>query len=145
MSGTSLQSVSALPAANYARYSSDQQDPVSIEQQRSACRPAAERDGYVTPPEFEFADAAVSGTTLHRAGLDALLDAAAAGKIAAVYFHGLSRLARELVISLPILKTLVYVNKVRVVSVSEGVDSNRNGWDLMAMFLGFQHEHTLPS
>ncbi len=41
---------------------------------------------------------------------------------------------------MPILKRLVYVYKVRVVSVTEGVDSAREGWEQIAQILLMQHE-----
>ena len=77
---------------------------------------------------------------LRLAGLDALLDAATAVKFNVLYFYSLSRLARESVISMPTLKRLVYVHKVRVISVTEGLDSDRDGWDLIATLLSIQHE-----
>ena len=57
-----------------------------------------------------------------------------------LYFYSLSRLARESVITMPVLKELVYVHKIRVISVSEGMDSQRDGWDLIATLLSIQHE-----
>jgi DNA invertase Pin-like site-specific DNA recombinase len=69
-----------------------------------------------------------------------MLAAAAAGRFHVLYFHSLSRLARESVITMPILKKLVYVDRVRVVSVTEGVDSDRDGWDMMATMCSLLHE-----
>jgi site-specific DNA recombinase len=49
-------------------------------------------------------------------------------------------LARESIIGMPILKKLVYVFKARVISVTEGLDSNREGWEMLAQLLLMQHE-----
>ena len=127
-------------AASYSRYSSDLQREESNADQQRKCREAAERNGHQMAPEREFADEAVSGTKLVRDGLGALMRAAAAGLFDVLYFHNLSRLARQSVISMPMLKQLVYVHRVRVISVTEGIDSDREGWDMMAAMLSIQHE-----
>ncbi|MGE0609954.1 MAG: recombinase family protein, partial [Pirellulales bacterium] len=62
-----------------------------------------------------------------------------------LYFFDLSRLARELVITLPLLKELVYVLNIRVISVAEGIDSNNPGWELSAMLKAWQHEEFLKT
>ena len=59
-------------AASYSRYSSDLQREESIIDQRRKRRECAERNGHQIAPELEFADEAVSGTKLVRAGLGAL-------------------------------------------------------------------------
>lgn len=126
-------------AASYSRYSSDMQDESSIVQQQRECRKKAELNGHTIKPDLEFSDSAVSGTKLDRDGLTAMLAAAAAGMFGTLYFDSLSRLAREFVITLPTLKQLVYVDSVRFVSVSEGIDSNVQGWELNAIFSAWQH------
>jgi DNA invertase Pin-like site-specific DNA recombinase len=130
----------AVEAASYARYSSEHQREESITDQQRKCREAAGRNGHTILPELQFFNEAVSGTKLHRTGLDAMLVAAQAGRFCILYFHSLSRLARESVITMPMLKKLVYVDKVRVISVTEGVDSDRDGWDVMATIFSVLHE-----
>ena len=127
-------------ASSYSRYSSDQQSESSIDDQQRGCRERAERDGFGILPEYEFSDEAVSGTKRKREGLDRLLAAAERGEFRVLYFHSLSRLARESVIGMPILKTLVYTYDVRFISVSEGVDSNMLGWETTATFICLHHE-----
>jgi len=127
-------------AASYSRFSSELQSTDSIHSQQRLCRDRAAQNGHRISSDLEFTDEAVSGTKLRRAGLDALLGAAAAGKFKVLYFYSLSRLARESVISMPMLKQLVHNHKVRVISVSEGVDSEQGGWDLLATLLSMQHE-----
>jgi hypothetical protein len=126
--------------ASYSRYSSDNQRDATIETQQRQCREAGQRNGHVIRPELEFFDKAVSGTKLHREGLDAQMKAAEEGKFQVLYFYNLSRLARESVISMPMLKKLVYVYGVRIISVTEGIDSARDGWDLIASFCSLMHE-----
>ncbi|HUR55391.1 MAG TPA: recombinase family protein, partial [Gemmataceae bacterium] len=132
-------------AASYARYSSDQQDGSSIDQQRRKCREAAAGNGHDLGPALEFADHAVSGTRVDRGGFQAMLAAARDGRFGVLYVESLSRLARELVISMPVLKELVYVHKVRVISTSEGIDSDRAGWEFMAVVRGWMHGEFLTA
>lgn len=132
-------------AASYARYSSDQQDASSIDQQQRKCRDNAAANGHDLRPELEFADEAVSGTRPDRAGLQAMLAAARDRRFGVLYFESLSRLAREFVLTVPMLKELVYVHKVRVISTSEGVDSAQAGWELMAIFRSWMHGEFLAA
>ncbi|HVL14985.1 MAG TPA: recombinase family protein [Gemmata sp.] len=132
-------------AASYARYSSDLQDDSSIEQQQRKCRELATRNGHDLRAEFEFADRAVSGTRIDRDGFQAMLAAARDRRFDVLYFESLSRLAREFVISMPALKELVYVHKVRVISTSEGIDSDRAGWEFMAIVRSWMHGEFLTA
>lgn len=127
-------------AAGYSRFSSDLQVPHSIETQQAECRKAAGKNGHNIAADLEFHDDAISGAKFQRHGLDAMLAAAHAGRFRTIYFYSLSRLARESVISMPILKRLVHVNKVRVISVTEGIDSDRDGWELIVRIVNLQHE-----
>ena len=85
------------------------------------CGEQAARDGLVIESAFEFVDHAVSGTKLRRAGLDQLLTVARQRGFQVLYFHSLSRLARESVITMPMLKEPVYVHQVRVISLTESL------------------------
>ncbi len=67
-------------AASYARYSSQLQRSDSIDQQQQKCQEAAEANGHTISPELKFADKAVSGTKLSRAGLNSLIEAAKEGE-----------------------------------------------------------------
>lgn len=126
-------------AASYSRYSSDQQDVSSIAQQQRKCREAALTNGHDLKPELEFADEAISGSRIDRDGLQRVLAAARAGQFQVLYFESLSRLARELILSQTVLKELVYVHSIRVISTSEGMDSDRAGWEIMSLFRSWMH------
>jgi site-specific DNA recombinase len=127
-------------SADYGRFSTDMQDETTIESQQESCRHEAIRHGQPIDPRLEYVDRAVSGTKLSREGLNRLLEDAEAGRFNRLYFYSLSRLARESIIGLPILKRLVYVYKIRIVSVTEGIDSEREGWDQLAQMCLMQHE-----
>ncbi len=127
-------------AASYSRMSSSQQREASIEGQQRKCQDAAKLNGHEISQEHEFSDAAVSGTKLMRAGLNQMLAAAEQREFSVLYVYSLSRLARESVITLPMLKRLVHTFEVRVISVTEGLDSSRDGWEVIAMILSMIHE-----
>jgi transposase len=69
-----------------------------------------------------------------------MLRGAEAGDFQVLYLFSLSRLARESVITMPILKRLVYVYKVRVISVTEGIDTDRDNWEMIASVMSLLHE-----
>jgi DNA invertase Pin-like site-specific DNA recombinase len=69
-----------------------------------------------------------------------MVRAAENGEFQVLYIHSLSRLARESVITMPLLQRLVYVLTVRIISVTEGIDSARDGWDLIASIMSLLHE-----
>jgi len=127
-------------AADYSRFSSNNQRDESIKQQQQKCREHASRFGHTILPAYEFEDRAVSGTKLERAGLNELLEAAKQGKFNVLYLYSLSRLARESVITLPILKKLVYVYGVRCICVTESIDTDTTGWEVIAAIFALIHE-----
>lgn len=78
----------------YYRYSSDAQRDCSIEQQKNAAHEFAKRNGYVITKEFE--DRAKTGTSLDRAGLQAMLYEMKHNRPAYLILWKLDRLAREI-------------------------------------------------
>jgi len=42
---------------------------------------------------------------------------------------------------MPLLKELVHKHHVRFISVTEGIDSDRDGWEFIASFMSLVHEH----
>ena len=130
-------------AASYARYSSGMQREESTVDQHRKNQELAAKNGHRVPPDLQFSDEAISGTTLRRVALDAMLRAAEAGEFKTLYLYSLSRLARESVITMPMLKKLVYTFGVRVICVSEGLDSDRNDWEILAAIMAVIHERYL--
>ena len=83
--------------AIYARYSSNVQDPASIADQVVLCRRLIEREFGIDPSGLAvFTDTALTGATMKRPGLEALLKAAARKEFAVVVAEGLDRISRSL-------------------------------------------------
>lgn len=112
-----------MKAAVYARYSSENQRPESIEDQVAACRKLALQRGFNVLEEHIYSDQAKSGARKDRAGLSALIEAAQAKAFDVVLVDDLSRLARDNYLMLSIMAEL-HFEGVRVVSVADGLDSN---------------------
>ena len=130
--------------ASYCRFSSKNQDDRTIADQQRQCKARATRDGFASSAILLFADEAVSGAKHSREGFDCMMAAARAGKIKVLYFVNLSRLARDCVLTLQTLRELVYVHKIRVISIDEGIDTSQtDNWELIAAILGVQHEQFL--
>jgi site-specific DNA recombinase len=108
--------------AIYARYSSENQRPESIEDQIAACRRFAAQRGFVVLEDHLYADQAQSGMRKDRPGLTALVAAAQGGLFEGLLVDDLSRLARDNYLLLSVLAELRFAG-VRVVSVAEGLDS----------------------
>ncbi len=103
--------------AQYARYSSDQQRPASIADQQRTCRQFAARQGWTIAADYE--DAAMSGASLMRPGLQALLRAALGGQFDVVLAESLDRFSRDQEDTAGLFKRLTFAG-VRIVTVSEG-------------------------
>jgi len=86
----------SLPAAIYARVSSEQQaDTHTIASQLAALRERVAADGLTLVDDLTFVDEGYSGATLIRPALERLRDAAAAGAVERLYVHSPDRLARK--------------------------------------------------
>jgi len=110
-------------AAIYARYSSENQRPESIQDQVAACRRLAGQRGFTIVEDHVYFDQAQSGARKDRPGLAALLSAAERGQFQVVLVDDLSRLARDNYLMLSVLAELHFAG-VRVVSVADGLDSH---------------------
>ena len=126
-------------AAIYARYSSENQRPESIEDQVSACRRLAKEQGLVVLDDHVYADQAQSGARSDREGLCALVAAARAGLFEAVLVDDLSRLARDNYLMLSVLADFQFEG-VRVISVADGLDSGDEDSTLAIQIRGIYNE-----
>jgi site-specific DNA recombinase len=104
-------------AVIYARYSSDLQSDRSIEDQVRDCRALAARSGWTVAEVYT--DHAISGATLLRPGVQALLEHAAAGRFDVVLAEALDRLSRDLGDTAQLYKLLAF-HQVKLVTISEG-------------------------
>lgn len=85
-----------LRVAIYARYSSDLQNPSSIEDQVALCRRLTEEHFPNASRVQIFKDAALSGSNMLRPGLIALLEDVAALQVDLIVSEGLDRISRNL-------------------------------------------------
>src|SRR5206468_522069 len=106
-----------IKAAIYARYSSDNQRDASIADQLRLCRLLADREGWTL--EEEYADHAVSGATLLRAGFQALMRDALKRRFDVVLAESLDRFSRDQEDTAGLFKRLTFVG-VRVITLAEG-------------------------
>jgi site-specific DNA recombinase len=111
-----------MAAAIYARYSSENQRPESIDDQISACRKLAKLKSLTILDDHIYADHAQSGARSDRPALAALMTAARAGEFDVVLVDDLSRLVRDNHLMLSIIAEL-HFEGIRVVSVADGLDS----------------------
>jgi site-specific DNA recombinase len=116
--------MSVLRAALYSRYSSDKQNPLSIEDQVRKCREFGQRQGWAVLDRHIYRDEAFSGATDDRPGLKQLLSAALSkpAPFDIVLADDTSRLSRRMSDSLRISERLKFAG-VRLVFVSQGIDT----------------------
>src|SRR5512145_542960 len=103
--------------ALYARYSSDQQREASIEDQLRLCRIHAEKQGWVVAESYH--DRAVSGASLIRPGVQALLADALRGRFQVVLAEALDRISRDQEDVAGVFKRLAFAG-VKIITLSEG-------------------------
>ena len=108
-------------AAIYARFSTDRQDVRSLEDQRHRCEERAADRGWSVVALFN--DAAVSGATLKRTGLQELLSAARRGQFDVVLVDDLSRLSRDLGDTWTLLFRDLAGSGVQLLDVTTGLNS----------------------
>lgn len=82
--------------AIYARYSSDLQNPSSVDDQIALCRRLINENFKATKNVLIYSDSAISGATLERPGVQNMLDAAKSGRFSLIVAEGLDRLSRSL-------------------------------------------------
>lgn len=127
-------------AASYSRYSSDLQDNSSLDQQKKKCREQALQLNLLLPKELEFSDEGISGIDPKRPGLLELIRQAKAGEFQVIILDSLSRFSRELSFTIATVKDLALNHGVRVISTSEGLDTNNPSWELMFAFMGYGNQ-----
>ena len=123
--------------AAYARYSSDAQRDASIRDQIRNIETYCGRMGWPAPKVFE--DAALSGARTDRPGYQSMLAAVEAGSIDVLLVDDLSRLSRDNLESTRAVRMLHH-HGVRLIGVSDGVDTARTGSKLDTGFRALMNE-----
>jgi site-specific DNA recombinase len=126
--------------AAYARYSTDMQRESSIEDQLRNVRARCAREGWPAP--MVYSDAAISGARSDRPGFRALLADATARKLDVLLVDDLSRLSRDKDDTGKAIKRLTFAG-VRVIGVSDGTDTSRDGYELDTGIRAVIGEHYL--
>lgn len=122
-------------AAIYARYSTDEQRPTSIDDQVRRCRQNAARHGYEVEDKWVFSDSAITGTAkgrVKRVGYQRLLDALEARQLDVVFVDEVSRVARDMLEGARLMD-IAERTGVRLVS-GDDIDSSRKNWKMMWSF-----------
>src|SRR5690349_9127242 len=111
-----------LRCACYARYSTDKQRPISIEDQLRKCVQFAKQQGWMILDGHNYSDEALSGAYDDRAGLKHLLHAALSipKPFDIILVDDTSRLSRKPADSLRIYEQLHFAG-IRLVFVSQGI------------------------
>jgi site-specific DNA recombinase len=103
-----------MKVALYARYSSDNQRDASIADQFRVCRAYAEKQGWRVVEEYS--DHAISGASLLRAGVQALITDALRGRFQVVLAEAMDRLSRDQEDIAGVFKRMAYAN-VKIVTL----------------------------
>ena len=109
----------------YARFSSDNQNPISIQDQILACQRYAERQGWDIPSEQIYVDEALSGIGIaHRPGYQQLLRALESSPppFQILLVDDLSRLSRDAAEILRIVR-FFQGNGLTLISVADGIET----------------------
>jgi site-specific DNA recombinase len=110
--------------AIYARYSTDRQSETSIEDQVRRAREVITRAGGDPGKALVFPDVAVSGASMVRPGLEAMMQAVNDGHLDVIVTEDISRISRDLADSAQIFKHLQFAG-VPLIGISDGIDTSQ--------------------
>jgi len=123
--------------AAYCRFSSDAQREASIRDQLRNIETYCDRLGWPTPALYQ--DQAISGSRNDRPGYLTMLAASEVGAFDVLLVDDLSRLSRDHIESATTIRRLKYAG-VRVIGVSDGTDTARDGYKLETWLRGLMSE-----
>lgn len=126
-----------MTTAAYARYSTDMQSSASLDDQLRNVRTWCARNGHAEP--VCYTDAAISGTRDDRPGYRRLRADISAGRYDLLVVDDLSRLTRDSAELGQFIKRLRFAG-VRLVGVSDGVDTARRGHKIEVGLRGLMSE-----
>ncbi len=114
------------PVAIYARFSSILQNERSIDDQVRRCRDFIRSNGGDPEKAQVFPDFAISGSSLDRRGLEAMMSAVESGAIIAIVTEDMSRISRDIADAATIFKKLAFY-RVPLLGVADGIDTSQKG------------------
>ena len=123
--------------AAYARYSSDAQREASIRDQLRNIEAHCDRMGWPRPALFQ--DQAISGSRNDRPGYQAMMDAARESRFDVLLVDDFSRLSRDHVEAAQTVRAFKFLG-IRLIGVSDGLDTSRAGYKLETGFRGLMAE-----
>lgn len=109
--------------AIYARYSSDNKREASIADQFWMCRLRTEKEGWTVVEEYS--DHAISGSSILRPGIQALISDAMRGRFDLILAEALDRISRDQEDIAGVYKRMTYAD-VKMFTMSEGEISQLN-------------------
>ena len=124
-------------AALYGRYSSENQREASIEDQYRNCERKAKQEGWTITARYE--DKAISGATAARPGYQTMLKDAEAHAFDVLLIDDFSRLSRDQVEIEKARRRFIHW-QVRLIGVSDGIDTAVKGHKLLSNFKGIMND-----
>jgi site-specific DNA recombinase len=126
--------------AMYARYSTDRQNPCSIEDQIRKSSEYAESHGWLVLPEHIYRDEALSGVGADREGFTRLMAAAlsAPRPFDTLLLDDTSRISRSLAEAARVFEHLNFAG-IRILALSQGIDSEHEQADVLFTVHGLVH------
>ena len=125
--------------AIYARYSSDLQNESSIDDQARRAREAVARAGGDPTKAIVFPDFAISGGSMERPGLEALLRAVEERRVDVILTEDVSRISRDMGDAAVIFKRLQFAG-VPLIGLSDGIDTSAKQGKLTFAFKSMMAE-----
>lgn len=122
-------------AAIYARYSTDEQRPTSIEDQVRRCREKAAKEGFEVEDRWVFSDSAITGKAkgrTKRLSYQRLMDAIGDRLVDVVFIDEVSRAARDMLEGAKLMD-LAERTGLRIIT-SDGIDSADENWKMIWSF-----------
>lgn len=126
--------------AAYCRFSSDLQRETSVRDQLRNIEAYCTRVGWPVPALYQ--DQAISGSRNDRPGYRALLAAAEIGAFDVLLVDDLSRLSRDHIETAQTIRRMKFAG-IRVIGVSDGTDTARDGYKLETGLRGLMSEFYL--
>lgn len=122
--------LAGLRVALYARFSTEKQNPSSVDDQHRRCREHVLAMGGIVSDRLVFSDHAESGASLVRSGgIERLLAEVRARRVDCIVVEDISRLTRNLAEGATLFDELEFL-RVRVVTVADGIDTKEKGANL---------------